>query len=580
MLSNTFAPELLALFFALTTTFGSPVHWDIATTQPDVCLDGTANVTFRGSSKSSVESFRNIRFGQDTSDANRFASPRPYTYPANNIYDANRPGAACPQQRVPLPGIPLFDNVTNISEDCLTLRVDRPSGTRRDAKLPVMVYIYGGGDTIGQIYDEAYDPGALVLASVEKHSPVIYAAMNYRVGIFGFAASSALRAADSLNVGLLDQRLGLEWIKENIAAFGGDPDRVTIFGESDGATGVGLQITAYGGQVESVPFQRAILQSGGPTADPGTASNVSAEHTAQVVQLTNCTAATDEADLSCLRKLPLSTLLEIAVAYETSVVQWGFDVFIPTAPSSFIPDSPSRLLRSGQFARGIDIISGWNEDDGSLFTLPTLQSDTDVAEFLLESFPGLTNASVRNAMRLYPTVEFETVQSNEVSPQYFRASRMYRDATFSCPSLLMVQSNRRHHQGRHERAPSDYLYALNQTVFAASYAAENASFYGVAHFSDIPFVFDQASTRYAAVASPADKALASEMCGSWIAFAATGKVERDDVTLNDWPASGTADDVRVIGGSRPRYMSGHDYEQLASRCEFWNSPLLTEQLEV
>lgn len=204
-------------------------------------------VRFRGTTANNVESFLNIRFGEDTSGANRFTPPKPFNYPPGTLVNATAPGAACPQPKQAVSTMPLFDNVTHMSEDCLTLRVDRPAGTPASAKLPVMVWIYGGGDTFGQIYDSAYDPTGLVLGAADKGTPVIYVAMNYRVGVFGFAASPALNATDSLNAGLLDQRLAIEWIRDHIETYGGDPDNVTIFGESDGATGVGLQITAYGG---------------------------------------------------------------------------------------------------------------------------------------------------------------------------------------------------------------------------------------------------------------------------------------------------------------------------------------------
>lgn len=143
--------------------------------------------------------------------------------------------------------------------------------------------------------------------------------------VFGFASSDALREAKSLNAGLRDQRLGIQWVKDNIAAFGGDPDNITIFGESDGGTGVGLQLTAYGGK-HGVSFNRAIMQSGSPAANPGTTSNFSAVHTATVAQTVNCTGG-DADVLECMRALPMETLLELTidVAY-ANAPPFGFDV--------------------------------------------------------------------------------------------------------------------------------------------------------------------------------------------------------------------------------------------------------------
>jgi hypothetical protein len=142
------------------------------------------------------------------------------------------------------------------------------------------------------------------------------------------------------------------------------------------------------------------MQSGSPMADPGTASNKSAEHTEQPTKIVNCTASTSEAELQCLRSLPMAQLNSAAVAYETDVSgDSGMDVFIQISPSTFIPDSLSRLLATGRFTRNIDILAGWNEDDGSFSTLPGLASDQGVALFLASEYPAF---SAKNIERAWP----------------------------------------------------------------------------------------------------------------------------------------------------------------------------------
>ena len=138
--------------------------------------------------------------------------------------------------------------------------------------------------------------------------------------VFGFASSDTLREAKSLNVGLKDQRLCIQWVKDNIAAFGGDAEKITIFGESDGATGVGLQLTAYGGK-QGAPFQRAIMQSGSAAADPGVSSNISAINFAAVAAKANCTSSSSgsEETLACLRNLSMEALLELALGVAVTV---------------------------------------------------------------------------------------------------------------------------------------------------------------------------------------------------------------------------------------------------------------------
>lgn len=544
---------------------------------------GHDQLIVEGKSVDNTDSFLNIRFGQDTSGANRFTHPKPFSYPPGTVINATQAGAACPQQKVPTPNFPIFDNVTNISEDCLTLRVDRPANTTSTDKLPVMVWIYGGGDTIGQIYDQIYDPSQLLASANGKGTPVIFVAMNYRLGIFGFAASPALNATNSLNAGLLDQRLALEWVHQNIAAFGGDPENVTIFGESDGATAVGLHITAYGAKNTTL-FKRAIMESGSALADPGIALGESAKHTAKLTTLVNCTASTSAKELACLRSLPLDTLLSTAITYEFSLdANGGLDVFIPVAPTPFIPDSPHRLLSSGRFARNIDIISGWNENDGSFFVADdptTIKTDKDVAKSLLVQASRLSSKTISKALALYPLSDFPSDPAQNISAQWYRASRMIRDSQYTCGNLYTTQMNR-----KYSPEATSYLYTLNQTMFAYALAEAESSFYGVCHFSDIPFVFDLASTRYEEVATRLDVRLASQMSAAWASFAVYGSPSGTRGSLVNWDEAlpskkfnGTYD-INVLGGSHPGMIRSDSYEDLNRRCAFWNSKaVLTEML--
>ncbi|KAJ5792334.1 Carboxylesterase [Penicillium pulvis] len=544
----------------------------------------SGQVIFEGTSANSVDSFKNIRFGQDTSGNNRFAPPKLYSYPAGTVVNATQSGAACPQQEDPIPTFPIFDNVTNVSEDCLTLRIDRPANATSADRLPVMVWIYGGGDTVGQIYDTAYEPTVLVLGAAEAGTPVIYVAMNYRLGLLGFAASQALSAEDSLNAGLLDQRLALEWVQEHITAFGGDPENVTIFGESDGATGVGLQITAYGGE-KKAPFKRAIMQSGCAVADAGTASNTSMDHTAAFIEAINCTASTSAEELACLRALPLDTLLPAMIEYEFSIqTSGGLDVFIPTSPSSFIPDSPSKLLSSGRFTRNIDVIVGWDENDGSLFSDTSATTVEEVAEFIAAQNPNLSEKNLDKAMALYPISQFSAYTSEGISAEFFQASQIVRDSQFTCPVLYTAKMNSKWSTD----STATYLYALNQTVFTPFLEEYGELFYGVCHFSDIPYVFNQVTTVYADLSSESDIELASEMSGSWASFATYGNPSKANGSISGWSSAPKSSigvyDVQVIGGPdsgmRTIRHSSSSWEDLARRCAFWTSEEVFEQLGV
>ncbi|MCJ1477194.1 hypothetical protein MMC13_005865 [Lambiella insularis] len=475
-------------------------------------ITAEAGWSVQGASANGVDEFQNIRFGQDTSGSSRFAPPQAYVYPAGTQVNGTGPGAACPQPVNPLPIQGLFANVTDQSEDCLTLRVARPAGISANASLPVMVWIYGGGYLIGQIYDSIYNPTPLVLQSIANGSPVIYVAINYRLSILGFANNPTLAAAKSLNVGLRDQRLGIQWVKDNIQAFGGNPNEITIFGESSGAFSVGLQITAFGGK-EEAPFTRVIAESGAPASDQGINSTIPAERFNQVASLVNCTSANPNSTLECMRALPLATLLQTELAFAAKVAPpFGFNAFTPVVDGDFIPEAPSTLVSSGKLAPNISLIQGWNRNDGSIFTPPTINNETGVAEFIQFEWPGLTNTSLVQLLNQYPFNDFLPLSTANTSAYYFQAAQIFRDLTFTCPGLRFAEAAKK-------KGGRAYLYELNQTVFAPLFAKDGVPEFGVSHASDIPYVFNLATALNACAA---DVALAARVSGSWSAFAAHG----------------------------------------------------------
>ncbi|KAJ9606016.1 hypothetical protein H2200_009865 [Cladophialophora chaetospira] len=572
----------LTLLFALLSSTALCSPFSERASAPSV-TDSSTHIIYRGKSANNVESFLNIRFGQHTGGANRFLHPKPFSYPDSTVVDASAPGAACPQQKQPVPGFDVFDNVTNVSEDCLTLRVDRPAGTGAGDKLPVFVWIFGGGDSIGQIYDSAYDPTGLITNSVNQKTPIIYVAMNYRLGVFGFAATPALNASNNLNSGLMDQWLALNWIQKHISSFGGDPTKVTIAGESDGATNVGLHITAYGGDTD-YPFQQAIMESGATTADVDITNGYSANNTAAVVQALNCTSPTQDskAEMSCLRALPLDILLNTAVLYEYSQDELSFDVFKPSSPDPFIPDAPSHLLSSGRFRHNTNILTGWNENDGSLFAPPpaNISTDADFRAFVKSTFPGLTQGNFQTLLDLYPTTDYTSDPAENVTAQFFRAAAVQRDQGMTCPSLLIVDSMAAHSKFN----TSAYLYALNASDFTSFFEQAESTYLGVSHFSDIPFVFGQVDSGPLAT-------LSDHVSGSWAAFATHGNPSRVQ-KLDGWLAAdrgGKTDvdkyNIRILGGPK----AGQDFisskngsrgygENVVKKCDFWNSKDVLDQV--
>lgn len=177
----------------------------------------------------------------------------------------------------------------------------RPHGVDDAEKLPVLVWIYGGGLFAGSSADPQYNLSGIVRLSQESQQPIVAVSINYRIGVLGFLQSPQVLAEGSSNAGLLDQRLALAWIRENIAAFGGDPDRITVWGESAGAQSIALHLHSFGGRDDGL-FHAAILESGSAI---GVALQPLAYYEAPFDNLTRTVGCADAADrLACLRGIP------------------------------------------------------------------------------------------------------------------------------------------------------------------------------------------------------------------------------------------------------------------------------------
>lgn len=309
--------------------------------------------TYEGALLGEIEHFQNIKFAK----APRFAPPEIYTPQKGSFIDASSPGAACPQIKDALP--PFFAETPEISEDCLNLRIARPAGVTKDSNLPVVVHIYGGGVIKGSAYDPHFEPDKLLSIAAASGTPVVYVAINYRVSIFGFARLPILKEQKALNLGMRDQRAAFEWVRSHIAAFGGDPERVTSFGTSSGGTFSALQLMAYGGE-RGVPFQRVWSMSGPPGTAINITSDVTTSHTLAVAGRLGCGNDLKEEKkvLQCLRDVPMQELLDVAMAYSReNHPPLGLFTFIPSVDEDFIPDRTSTLHEAGKFVKGDHITS-------------------------------------------------------------------------------------------------------------------------------------------------------------------------------------------------------------------------------
>ncbi|KAI9170559.1 Lipase [Paramyrothecium foliicola] len=409
----------------------------------------------------------------------RFRRPIP-PRPWNGSRVADSYGPWCMGNSIDLAGF--SQKLTgNMSEDCLHLNLIRPARTPPSAKLPVLVWIHGGGFDDGSANDGRSNGTFLVQSSVAMGSPVIFVSLNYRLGVFGMLAGSAIEREGATNLFLHDQRQALTWVQENIGAFGGDASRVTIMGESAGAASVGLHLVAYGGRGDGL-FSAAIAQSGGPfTTAPGYRNTTQREDDFRMVlNVTGCAETTDS--LTCLRHVAAESIRTAALHVPRSF----------TIDGDILPEDNVRLLRDGRFVR-VPLLIGSTRNEGTSFVQQLMSApfvtDEDFLAFVLTAWgsPTLPLSVLQAWTRWYQddidepsAAGLGTVDSHpgqEFGPGYGRATLWMGDFMFTA-------GRRAASQAWAKWGVPSYSY-----FFDAVPANANPETLGAAHFLEIPYTF-------------------------------------------------------------------------------------------
>ncbi|CAI6100609.1 unnamed protein product [Clonostachys chloroleuca] len=499
--------------------FFAPLSWATPTTHISTPIVNIRNGTLAGSYDSvrHQDAFLGVPFAASPTGNLRFSLPQP-PKPWKGIKSAKSYGPLCLGNSAGLVG---FSQNTSapMSEDCLQINIIRPSGINKSRKLPVFAWIHGGAWVEGSAGDPRYNGSFLVETSVQMGTPIIFVSFNYRLGVFGMMNGPAAAKAGPPNVFIHDQRQALRWVQENIAYFGGDASRVTIAGESAGASSVGQHLIAYGGRDKGL-FSGAIAQSGGPLSSSSYRNATETEaYSNRVLEETGCTEAKDQ--LSCLRAVPAEALRRVSQMLPTAWVVDG-ELFTSTG---------SRLLESGSFVK-VPLLTGSNRNEGTSFTQLlglTVNSDDE----FLASVKGLLGrpveeAALANWSTLYQMevdrpspAGLGTILSNpgpQLGAQYGKTSLWLGDALFTAGRRFASQ------KWADYRTPS-YSY-----FFDTPPANLDLETLGVAHFQEIPFTF--ANTK--AVGWDTDPfpsepkkrqkylKLAEIMSRMWISFVVTG----------------------------------------------------------
>jgi para-nitrobenzyl esterase len=457
----------------------------------------TANGVLEGvvSADGKVRTFKGIPYAAPPVGALRWKAPQPAAA-WNGVRKATEYPARCMQAPV-YPDMIFHD--TGPSEDCLYLNLWMPAAPARP-RLPVMVWIYGGGFAAGATSEPRQDGGNL------SKKGVLVVSLNYRLGIFGFfshpelAKESGHNAAG--NYGLLDQVAALKWVRDNIAVFGGDPDNVTIFGESAGSFSVSALMAS---PLAQGLFQRAIGESGAFFGDT-LRLRPRAETEKRDLEFAKSSLGTDS--IEALRAKPATEILQAASKAE------GLR-FVPNIDGYYLPESVEAVFAAGKQSH-VPLLAGWNADEGSYRSI--FGKDDPTPENFLAHARTLYSGHAETVLKLYPAV---TAAQAKRSAQDLAGDRFIGYSTWKWMELHLKTG----------KAPV-FRYRFEQTLPLPAGAAPDAEA-TAPHASEIEFVFQVLSSRQLPW-RPEDRRVSDLMGSYWSNFAKTGDPNGEG--LPRWPA--------------------------------------------
>jgi para-nitrobenzyl esterase len=472
-------------------------HVQLATA--DGILEGVVSADGR------VRTFKGIPFAAPPVGPLRWREPQPVA-PWQGVRNAVEYGARPMQGRI-------FDDMVfhdpGPSEDCLYLNLWMPADTKQD-KLPVMVWIFGGGFVAGSSSEPRQDAGNL------SKKGVLVVSMNYRLGVFGFLAHPELTRESghdaSGNYGLLDQVAALKWVKRNIATFGGDPDNITVFGESAGSGSVSALVAS---PLARGLFKRAIGESG---AFFSQAHPLESRAAAEEKGVKFAEAVTGSSSLSALRAMPAQALLDAALKMPRGT-------FRPAIDGYFLPEDCAAIYAGGRQSH-VPLLAGWNKDEGSY------------REFFGHEEPVLANYVALARARFGARADtFLRLYSASTDAEARRAAQDFMgDQGAGFATWRWIESQR-----ATGGAPV-FRYEFDQTLPLPSGSAPDRVA-SAPHAGEIEYVFTVLSSKHLPW-RPEDREVSELMASYWTNFAKTG--DPNGPGLPPWPAYGPADGYQVM----------------------------------
>jgi para-nitrobenzyl esterase len=482
---------------------------------PDGLTVAFASGKVKGKLVDNTREFLGIPYAKPPVGALRFMAPQPID-PWTDEKDTSMHGASCAQS----PGT--LSPMGAVSEDCLTVNVYTPMTTPAGG-LPVFVWIHGGAYISGG--SSQYDGQKL-----SERGPMVVVTLNYRLGAFGFLSHAALDATrgnePSGNDGLRDQQLALKWVKNNIAAFGGDPSKVTVAGESAGAMSACIHLVSPPARELA---QRFMFESGVCSGETLLKKKAEGDALGKMLGDELCAGQPDA--IKCLREKQVPDFTEWHKS--SSLFGAGF-VPVYSMADPLLPDNPSKMIDAGNYNSKAAILAGTNLNEWGLFQLlgspkPATIADLDMAiDTQLGAQVGAGAALVK--MHYRPATD---AQANDAM------IRLMTDSAFRCPTRALAR------QVLKKGTPKVFLYSFEQ---GTAY-----------HASEIPYVFGNPSQ----LAPTLDEGTLNAMQPFFIQFAVTGDPNgRGALT---WPAYDEASDQHMSLKTQSAAGAG----LAKADCDFW-----------
>ena len=523
---------VLSLVALLAACGGGSSDGDVDPAPPPVTTPGLAKTScgdYQGNDRGSSWSFLGIRYAASPAGAGRWRSPEAPTCPTTTTA-ATAYAPVCPQ-------IDRASGAPEGDEDCLALNVFTPKAAFPAGRAPVMVFIHGGGNVAGSAREEV-EAGRVLYdgAAVAETTGNVVVTVQYRLGPLGWLVHPGLDAeapdTRSGNYGLEDLIAALKWVRQDIAAFGGNKDRVMIFGESAGGVNV---CTLIASPQATGLFHAALIQSGGCVADPRNEALVTG---ATLAGNAGCSTASDV--VACLRgKTPADLLAALPPQSSVAGAQAAYQ---PNVDGTLLPTAPLDVIRGGLHNR-VPVVVGANADETGQ-EVPLTFTEAQYQLFLAGTFP---NATVRAAVAdLYSSANFGSARKAYVA--------LTSDVKFICPSRTIMRAL--------DAAQSEPVYRY---FFTEVPDAPSSTLFGAFHGLELLYLFGKLDVR-GYLPTTAERSLASAMQRYWGGLAANGVPAAPGAPT--WtPYDPGRDNHLVLNADGLAVAEG----VIAQRCDFWGT---------